>query len=133
MTTTYFLNVIAGNVFQTKTSPALPTEYYIGVSTTAPNMDGTGVTEPKDSAYARVKVASLTAPENGVVKNAADIPFADATQDWGTCTHFVMYDAKTGGNLLMAGKLDRNRIVQADSQLRFLANGLTLTLKNVSE
>lgn len=133
MTTTYFLDVIAGNVFNTKTTPALPGEYYIGVSTTAPNMDGTGVTEPEDVAYSRVKIESLTEPVSGTVKNAADIAFNDATQDWGTCTHFVVYDAETDGNLLMAGKLDRNRIVQADSQLRFLANGLTLTLKNISE
>ena len=133
MTTTYFLDVIAGNVFGSKTTPALPGEYYIGVSTSAPNMDGTGVTEPTDAAYARVKIESLSTPTSGVVKNTADIAFADATEDWGTCTHFVVYDAQTGGNLLMAGKLDRNRIVQADSQLRFLANGLTLTLKNVSE
>lgn len=133
MTTTYFLNIIAGNVFNTKTSPALPGEFYLGVSTTAPNLDGTGVTEPSDAAYARVKVTSLSEPDNGSVKNSADIPFADATEDWGTCTHFVMYDAQTGGNLLMYGKLDKSRVVQADSQLSFLAGGLSLSLKNIAE
>lgn len=57
MNTTYFLNCVAGNVFNTKTSPALPTEYYLGLSTTAPAVGGTGATEPSSSAgYARVKL-----------------------------------------------------------------------------
>ena len=35
MNTTYFLNCAAGNIFNTKTSPALPKTYYIGLSTSA--------------------------------------------------------------------------------------------------
>ena len=46
MNTNYFLNCVAGNVLGTKTSPTLPTEYYLGLSTTAPSADGTGATEP---------------------------------------------------------------------------------------
>ena len=38
MNTTYFLNQVMGNLFKTKETPALPSEYYIGLSSTAPNM-----------------------------------------------------------------------------------------------
>ena len=56
MNTTYFLNCAAGNIFNTKTSPALPKTYYIGLSTSAPAINGTGVNEPSTAAgYARVK------------------------------------------------------------------------------
>lgn len=50
MNTTYFLNLAAGNIFQTKTTPAIPTKLYVGLSTTAPNINGTGVNEPDASA-----------------------------------------------------------------------------------
>ena len=50
MTTTYFLNLAAGNIYRTKETPAIPTEYWIGLSTTAPNLNGTNVSEPVGSA-----------------------------------------------------------------------------------
>ena len=34
MNTTYFLNQVMGNLFKTKETPALPSEYYIGLSST---------------------------------------------------------------------------------------------------
>ena len=69
MNTTYFLNLVAGNVFGTKTSPAIPTTYYLGLSSTAPTSSGTNVTEPSSagSAYARVKLENLSEPTGGVI------------------------------------------------------------------
>lgn len=40
MNTTYFLNQVMGNLFKTKETPALPEEYYIGLSSTAPAPKG---------------------------------------------------------------------------------------------
>lgn len=131
MTTTYFLNCVAGNVFHTQTEPSLPTAYYVGLSTTAPAADGTGVTEPTDAAYARVLLTNMTAPEDGVVKNSVAIGFPDSTEDWGEVTHFVIYDAQTGGNLLGYNRLDKARTIQADSQISFKANGLKLSVSNI--
>lgn len=132
MVTTYFLNCIMGNVFQTETSPALPTSFYMGLSTTTPAVGGTGVTEPSGKGYARVKVSSLTAPTNGVITNTADVEFNESTGDWGTITHFVIYDAATGGNLLLYEALKTSRVVQSETQARFKANTLSITLKNAS-
>ena len=50
MNTTYFLNCAAGNIFNTKTSPALPKTYYIGLSTSAPAINGTGFLSPHENA-----------------------------------------------------------------------------------
>lgn len=132
MTTTYFADCVIGNVFKTKTSPALPSTYYIGLSTTAPSLDGTGVSEPSDPAYARVALTSLTAPVGGVIRNDQVISFPDSTEDWGTITHFVLYDAQTGGNLLIYNTVDKPRLIQADSQITFKANGLSLALKDLT-
>lgn len=132
MVTTYFLNCIMGNVFKTKTSPALPTSFYMGLSTSTPAVGGTGVSEPSGKGYARVKVSSLTAPANGVITNTADVEFNESTGDWGTITHFVIYDAATGGNLLLYEALKTPRVVQSETQARFKANTLSITLKNAS-
>ena len=60
MTSTYFLNCIMGNVFMTKLSPTLPKKVYLGLSSTAPQVDGTGVSEPLASAgYQRVELTNL--------------------------------------------------------------------------
>ena len=132
MTTTYFADCVIGNVFKTKTSPALPSTYYIGLSTTTPSSDGAGVSEPSDPAYARVALTSLTAPVGGVIRNDQVISFPDSTEDWGTITHFVLYDAQTGGNLLIYNTVDKPRLIQADSQITFKANGLSLALKDLA-
>ena len=51
MNTTYFLNLVSGNVYGTKKTPAIPDEYYIGLSSTAPSTDGLNVTEPASGGY----------------------------------------------------------------------------------
>lgn len=131
MNTTYFLNLVSGNVFRTKTNPAIPSKYYIGLSKTAPNLSGGGVSEPTSSAgYARVELINLSAPANGVVKNNANIDFAESTGDWGTLTHYVIFDAKTGGNLLMYGLLTAKRTVEASTVMTIKAGGLTLSAIN---
>ena len=131
MNTTYFLNLVAGNVFKTKTSPAIPTAYYLGLSKTAPNADGTGVSEMSGGAYARVSLASkLSAPSNGVVTNSAAISFPESTANWGNATHFVVYDAATNGNLLMYGALDPQRNITSGTTLTINQGDLQLRVSN---
>ena len=123
MTTTYFLNQVMGNLFHTKENPALPGDYYIGLSATEPGVDGSGVSEPASSAgYKRVKLTVLSEPTAGVIKNTA--------ANWGTMTHFVIYDALTGGNLLMFDGLSSARNVETATIVTIKAGSLTLTLSN---
>lgn len=131
MTTTYFLNCTSGNVFKTKENPALPTEYYIGLSSTAPNVSGSGVTEPAASAgYARVKLDTLGVPANGVVSNTADINFPESTASWGTVSHFVIFDAQNDGNLLMYGALSTTRSVEPATVMTIKSGSLKLSIQN---
>ena len=132
MNTTYFINLIMGNVFRTKTSPAIPAQYYIGLSTTAPNVGGSGVTEPSTSGtgYARVALSSLSAPSNGVIKNGSAVTFNESLKSWGAVTHYVVYDAATGGNLLFYGALSSSKTIDPETILTLRANELTITLSN---
>lgn len=133
MNTTYFLNLVSGNVFQSQTSPAIPTEYYIGLSTTTPNINGSNVNEPPASAfYQRIKLTSLSAPTAGVVTNTADISWPESTSDWGVVTSYVIYDSATvgAGNLLMFGDLTTPRSVEKDTIMTIKTAYLKLSALN---
>lgn len=131
MNTTHFLNRVAGNLFRSEMSPAIPTEYYIGLSTTEPAMDGSNVSEPPTNAgYGRVLLDTLSAPVNGVVTNTANINFEESTSSWGTITHFVIYDAEIGGNLLMFGALSTPRVVEAATVMTIRQDYLRLSAQN---
>ena len=131
MNTTHFLDRAAGNLFKTKTSPAIPTEYYIGLSTTEPTMTGTNVSEPaRSSGYSRVLLSNLSTPTNGVVTNTANINFQESTASWGTVTHFVIYDAEVDGNLLMYGELSTPRVVEAATVMTIRQDYLRLSVQN---
>lgn len=131
MTSTYFLNCIMGNVFKTKENPTLPNKVYLGLSSSAPNIDGSGVSEPLASAgYERVELTSLGEPTNGVISNEADVSFPESSASWGTVTHFVLYDAPTNGNLLMFNVLSQSRSVETATIVMVKTGSLKLTLAN---
>ena len=116
MNTTYFLNCAAGNIFNTKTSPALPKTYYIGLSTSAPAINSTGVNETSTDA----------------VTNSQAINFNESTASWGTITHFVIYDSATvgEGNLLMYGTLSTPRSVETATIMTIKEGYLSLSAQN---
>lgn len=95
---------------------------YIGLSSTTPAEDGTGVTEPSGGAYARQLVVAAswnaaTLADPSVVDNSVAITFPKATADWlagANLTHFVVYDAVTAGTFLGAGLLTTAKPVLTD-------------------
>ena len=120
-----------GNVFKTQTSPALPEKVYLGLSTSAPDIDGSGVTEPLASAgYERVELNSLSVPANGVITNESAISFPESSASWGTVTHFALYDAPVNGNLLMFNVLSQARSVETATIVMVKTGSLKLTLAN---
>lgn len=133
MNTNYFLSCVAGNIFNTKTTPAVPSKYYIGLSTTTPSADGTGYKEPSsDAGYKRVELTSLSEPTDGLVTNTLAINFDESTASWGTVTHFVIFDTDTvdSGNLLMYGALSTPRAVEAATIMTIKENYLKLSVTN---
>ena len=131
MTSTYFLNCIMGNVFKTKENPTLPNTYYLGLSSTAPAVDGSGVSEPlASSGQQRVEFTNLGEPVNGVISNESEISFPESSASWGTVTHFVLYDAPTNGNLLMFNVLSQSRSVETATIVMVKTGSLKFTLAN---
>jgi hypothetical protein len=123
-----------GNVFNSKVNPPLPTQYWIGLSSTSPNIAGAGVTEPSTigTGYGRVQLTSLSEPSGGEITNSGAISFEESLTSWGVMTHYVIYDASIGGNLLMYGPLTISRAVEQNTVITIKSGELTIILENPS-
>lgn len=131
MNTTYFLNLVAGNVMGAQTDPAIPGKYYLALSQEAPSLDGTGVVEPDSEAgYARIEMTNLSAPVDGVITNNSELAFNESTGDWGVLTHYGIFDAETGGNLLMYEALTQSRTVETGTVMVVRPGYLKLSVIN---
>jgi len=107
-----------------------PPTIYVGLSTADPGDDGTGLSEPAGNGYARVATAGTdwNAASGGALDNANAIEFAEATGNWGTVTHFALFDASSGGNLLAHGSLTQSKIIANGDTAQFAAGALDVSL-----
>jgi len=125
----YWENEVLDHLFD-KGVYASPPALYVALSTADPGDDGAGAAEPAGGSYARVETskADWAGASGGAVSNAEAIDFAEATSAWGTITHFALYDAAMGGNLLVCGPLSDARTVAGGDTVRFAAGDLNVTL-----
>lgn len=107
-----------------------PPTVYVALSAADPGDSGAAISEPVGGSYARIETsnADWTDASGGAVSNADAIEFAQATSTWGTISHFALYDAATGGNLLAWGPLAIAKTVAAGDTVRFPAGDLNVTL-----
>ena len=108
-----------------------PTTLYVALYTAAPDDTGGG-TEVSGGGYARVGVANsdtewaATVGGNATTSNLNDITFPAPTADWGQVTHFGIFDAATGGNLLVYAALTTPKTINnGDPAPKFAAGALT--------
>ncbi len=135
MNTTYFKDLIMRNLFGIGSPPAIPSNYYIGLSSTTPLEDGTNVNEPStvNTGYTRVRLSSLiTGATAGVITNSSAIQFPESEADWfpaaTPATYYVIYDSLTGGNLLMYNELTKSRIIEINTIAILKARSLNIQL-----
>lgn len=103
---------------------------YAALSTADPTDTGSGLAEPSGNGYARVQTAASdwNTASNGTVDNANDITFPEATGSWGTITHFALFDAATGGNMLAHGQLSQSKTINSGDTAKFAAGDLDVSL-----
>jgi len=91
---------------------------YIGLATAAPtDPPGTAV-EPTGSDYNRVLYSKWSITQNRKVSNSTTISFYSRS-NWGTITHYLLWDAQEGGNLLGYGPLDSSVAVPTNKVISF--------------
>lgn len=104
-----------------KAAYTMPTTVYVGLFTAAPDDTGGG-TEVSGFGYARQAITStMSSSSNGSQSTNADIiRFGPASgADWGTITHCALFDALSGGNMLMWSALDASVFVGDGNAFEF--------------
>lgn len=142
--TDYLENKLIDHLFrgQAYTPPAT---LYVGLFTAAPTDTGGG-TEVAGGSYARVGVAASLADfagtqsagstaassgTGGTTSNNAAIAFPAPTAAWGTVVAFGLFDAASGGNLLVYSALAVNKTINSgDAAPSFAAGALTFQEDN---
>lgn len=120
-----------------------PATLYYALFTSAPT-DAGGGTEVSGGSYARSGVtpslanfagtqsAGSTVPSTGTggsSSNNGQIAFPAPTAGWGNVTHFGVFDASSGGNLLIHGALTAAKTINSgDAAPVFPAGAFSFTL-----
>lgn len=119
-----------------------PTTIYIALYTTAPTDTGGGV-EPSGGSYARVAITcgmtafsgtqgagttTASTGTGGTVSNNIAITFPAPTDNWGTVTHFGIYDDGTPDHILYWGPLNAPKVINSgDGAPSFAPGTLVIT------
>lgn len=137
----YLENKLVDQLFRGQ-AYTFPSTLYVGLLTSAPS-DAGGGTEVSGNGYSRASIASslsnwagtqgagtttASSGTGGQTSNNATIAFATPSATWGTVTHFGVYDAASGGNLLFWGSLGISKTINQSDTVQFPAASLTFTL-----
>ena len=131
MNTTYWKNKIMSDTFIDTQN-----EFYVGLSSTAPDTTGAGATEPGAGVgYTRVKITSFSSPADGVVRNRNTLSFPVSTGVWfnngAKASYWVMFDgARSNANVLAWGPLTNPKEIEADAQVAIGSGAIRITLQD---
>jgi hypothetical protein len=137
----YLENRLTDHVFRSATF-AKPAGLWVALFTAAPS-DAGGGTEVAGGGYARVNLppsdsnwratqggtSGASTGTSGATANAVPITFAAPSANWGTITHYAIFDAATAGNLLFTDALTTPRpILNGDPAPAFAIDALGITV-----
>lgn len=112
-----------------------PATWYLALSTTQPNEDGTGFTEPVGGSYARPALTNNatnfppSTTVNGVTtkKNGAAFTFPNPSGLWGLIGWYGFFDVASGGLVQWHNPLDTPITVQSgNTPVEFAAGQLIM-------
>ena len=108
---------------ETTVLDALLTSRFLSLHTAAPP-----TSEVSGSGYARQSVTFVktSGPDPTVYKNSVAVQFPAATGSWGTITHFGIWSASSGGNLLAYNAVTTSKLVAIDDIARWEINALSV-------
>ncbi|MFT3992449.1 MAG: hypothetical protein QM680_13675 [Luteolibacter sp.] len=108
-----------------------PATVYVALYTATPTDSGGG-TELSGGGYARATMTnnstSWPASSSGLKRNGVAITFPTASASWGTVVAFGIFDASSGGNLLVWGELDVAKSVESGDTPSFGISALQFQL-----
>lgn len=106
-----------------------PATVYVALFKTPPTSSGGG-TEVSGGSYARVPLTndgtSFPPAVNGQKTNGVAIVFPYPTTNWGTVTHFALYNSPTGGGMLRYGQLVLSKVINVSDVVSFAPGELNM-------
>lgn len=123
-----FSNYLADRIINTDLDGA-----FVALFNGDPTDTGSGGTEVTTTIRAAGRVPiSLGAPTGSSgtrsAVNDAVVDFGDADGAVASVTHFALFDATTGGNLLASGQLSAPQTIAANNPVRFAVGALTVSV-----
>jgi hypothetical protein len=114
--------------FLDATSFTSPSSVYVALFTDDPTDAGSG-TEVTGGAYARVQMTGGWTVAGDNATNTAAVTFPTATDGtWGTATHFGIFDASSGVELLIHGVLTDPKTIGDGDTFEFAIGNLSVTM-----
>ena len=107
------------------TAYTMPSPVYVGLATTSFGDDNSG-TEISGNGYVR-KAITFNSAASGTTDNDSAVEFDPATGTWGTISHFGIFDAGSGGNLLIHGAFATSKVIETGDILRIAAGDMDIT------
>lgn len=127
MQTNYWKNTILSAMYRSGST------FYVGLSSTLPAADGSGVTEPDGGSYARIAIPSFTEPAEGYIENAEGMRFPTSTAEWfsesSPAKYYVIFDGSgEDANVLSAETMIPKRSIGYDVTIVVPANTLRIQI-----
>ena len=130
-----YANKILNLVCGVSDNLTLPTNLYLGLSSTAPNSSTGAVTgEPTSDSYARTVVGgsassikSFESASGGIIANKTEIQFKTAREAWGAMNYFFLSESATG-NAILWGEITGGVNVAVETVPTFYEGELKISL-----
>ena len=118
------LNFLKGTTF-----PAAPAAVYVGLFNGDPTDAGSGGAEVTTAIRTAGRVAATFGTITGdtSIANSADVDFG-AAAGAATASHFGLFTAASGGQLLASGALAASQSIAATNLVKFATGALTVTV-----
>mgnify|MGYP001419626587 FL=1 len=120
----YLENKVIDHFLGTSSTSA-PSNVYMGLFTSNPT-DANSGTEVSGNGYSR-QVITFNAASSGSATNSSAETFTASGGNWGTITHFGIFDASSSGNLLYHGALTDDKVIEDGDSLVVAASAITIT------
>ena len=108
------------------TSYTAPSAVYLGLSTGDFTDTGSGASELSGSNYSR-KAVVFAAAASGATSNTSKVDFDPASGNWGSISHWGIFDAAASGNILLSGSFSSAKTIETNDVLRISSGDLDLT------
>lgn len=107
--------------------------FYIGLSSTMPNADGSNLNEPFGGNYARMPIGAFNEPANGKITNSEMITFPTSTSIWfgsaNKAAYYVIFDGHdSNAHVLGSGAFYAPMEVEDNSQVIIAPGLLSISL-----